>query len=306
MSPEQIATPHAVDARTDIWSLGVVLYRLVTGVLPFDGDSVTEVCARVLNASPRPLPHFRPELGALDFIVRRCLEKNRELRFHSIDELATAIRRYRSAAFIDTQPTSRPPPVATPRLVPSDAPMALPPPKESARRFIAPFVASLAAFVVAGAALGAYAAGGVNRLRELAASALTDGVAPPVVDLTGHPRRQLDVSPVASGVCAAKPVILRGGGVALPAERELARRDRDEDEDAKDDNTRDDAKAADAKKDAARGDEEEILDAAEIARRERRYRRYLDRHGYKPIREVLEQIEKPQPPLADVPAEPKP
>ena len=72
--------------------------------------------------------------------------------------------------------------------------MALPAPKESARRFIAPFVASLVAFVVAGAALGSYAAGGVNRFRGLAASALADGAAVSVGDVTGHPTRQLDVT----------------------------------------------------------------------------------------------------------------
>jgi serine/threonine protein kinase len=316
MSPEQIATPHAVDARTDIWSLGVVLYRLVSGVLPFDGDSVTEVCARVLNASPRPLPHFRPELGSLDFIVRRCLEKNRELRFLSVDELATAIRRYRSAAFTDTQPTSHPPPVVhqttshpppvvPPRHIPSDAPMALPAPAVSSRRFVAPFVASLVAFVAGGAALGSYAAGGVSRLREAAGAALSTGVTPNVVvDLTGHPRRQLVVSQVAPGVCAASPVRLRGGGVALPAEREVTRPDSEEDENKRDDASRDDPKAADSKKGAEPADAEDTIDAAEAARRERRYRRYLDRHGYKPIREVLEQIERPNPPGSVAPAEP--
>ncbi|HVW25320.1 MAG TPA: serine/threonine-protein kinase [Polyangiaceae bacterium] len=105
MSPEQIGAPQQVDERTDIWSLGVVLYRLVTGLLPFDGDSLAEVCARVLNAVPKPLPECNPALDAsLETIVARCLEKKPEDRYASVDELRKALERYVAGAVSQTRP----------------------------------------------------------------------------------------------------------------------------------------------------------------------------------------------------------
>ena len=92
MSPEQMSRPNEVDARSDLWSLGVVLFRLLTGHLPFEGDTVAEVCARVLEAPTPDALSLRPTLDpGLVAVVERCLCKHREARYRSADALAEAL-----------------------------------------------------------------------------------------------------------------------------------------------------------------------------------------------------------------------
>ena len=93
MSPEQ-ARGEAVDQRTDIWSLGVVLYEMLAGQLPFRGDYEQAVLYSILNESHRPLVDFRPGLPqAVVKIVERCLAKVPADRYQSLDDLIAALRR---------------------------------------------------------------------------------------------------------------------------------------------------------------------------------------------------------------------
>jgi serine/threonine-protein kinase len=92
MAPEQIASPDAVDARADIWSLGIVLFELLTNAVPFSAESTDLICYRILTAEPTPLAALRrdlpPELQAL---LGRCLCKSRDDRYASVQELAEAL-----------------------------------------------------------------------------------------------------------------------------------------------------------------------------------------------------------------------
>lgn len=95
MSPEQMRSSRYVDARADIWSLGVVLYVMVTGVLPFQAGTTIELCAMILSGSPpRPSDINRKISPELDSIIMRCLEKDPANRWTQIADLANALRPY--------------------------------------------------------------------------------------------------------------------------------------------------------------------------------------------------------------------
>jgi hypothetical protein len=111
MSPEQVSTPQQVDSRTDIWSVGVVLYRLLTNTSPFDGDSLVEVLSHILAASPVPLSDLSPDVDdELNAIVMRCLQKAPEDRYQTMSQLSDAL-----SAYLATRTSSQVEPGAEPR-----------------------------------------------------------------------------------------------------------------------------------------------------------------------------------------------
>jgi serine/threonine protein kinase len=95
MAPEQLAG-EGVDSRSDLFSLGVILYSMVTGHSPFTGNSATTVCFKVVNREPMPASSFDLELPrALDGVITRAMAKDPAERFQKGSEFAAALRELR-------------------------------------------------------------------------------------------------------------------------------------------------------------------------------------------------------------------
>lgn len=88
MSPEQL-NGKAVDGRSDLFSLGVIAYWLLTGVKPFDGDTLTEICVQVVTKEPAPPSEIEPGLNIdVDYVLSRALAKDPAMRYQSGSEMA--------------------------------------------------------------------------------------------------------------------------------------------------------------------------------------------------------------------------
>ncbi|HEX3100498.1 MAG TPA: serine/threonine-protein kinase [Pyrinomonadaceae bacterium] len=95
MSPEQ-ALGSEVDARSDIWSFGVVLYEMIAGSTPFNADQKSDVISQIINDQPKPLKEFRGDIRSeLQNIVVKCLAKNRDERYETARELFSDLSRLR-------------------------------------------------------------------------------------------------------------------------------------------------------------------------------------------------------------------
>ena len=98
MSPEQVAGGKA-DGRSDLYSIGITLYQLLRGELPFEAPSLTGLMFKIANTPPPDVTFLRPDISPLlKDIVERCLQKKPQARFQTGAELADALRQYRGRA----------------------------------------------------------------------------------------------------------------------------------------------------------------------------------------------------------------
>src|SRR5262249_9568136 len=98
MAPEQMQSLKYVDHRADIWSLGVILYYLMAGQRPFEGDDLMSVWTAIITGPPRRLDTLCPDVPpGLAQLVQRCLERDPDRRVQNVAALARALLPFASA-----------------------------------------------------------------------------------------------------------------------------------------------------------------------------------------------------------------
>jgi serine/threonine-protein kinase len=95
MAPEQLRDAKRVDARADIWAIGIVLYELLAGRLPFIAENMAQLLYAVIEGAPVSLRTARPEVPRrLETVVMRCLSRDPEMRFQNVADLGEALARF--------------------------------------------------------------------------------------------------------------------------------------------------------------------------------------------------------------------
>lgn len=240
MAPEQMRSSKGVDARADIWSMGVILYEMLGGRSPFNGETLPHVCARIMAEAPDSLREIRRDVPpALEAVVMRCLEKDAQRRFRDVAALAEALAPFgqadaRAAAnrigrvVRKTQPSSanlRADDATTtvnplrPEVAQTAAAFGTAASTSTARRpGSLPFVAGAAVLVVAGIVAVVATRGGSKEPAKAsagsAAPATAVGVSPPAGAANLGPTGTVDLAPAASE--SAAPVEALPTAVAAP------------------------------------------------------------------------------------------
>lgn len=97
MAPEQVNVDRVIDARTDVWAIGITMFELLTRELPFDGTSIPLMLRQILRDNPTPLRAKRPDAPPdLEMVISKCLAKDPNVRFHDAADLSRALATIRA------------------------------------------------------------------------------------------------------------------------------------------------------------------------------------------------------------------
>jgi tetratricopeptide (TPR) repeat protein len=163
MSPEQLASQADVDGRSDLYSLGCVLYEMLAGQPPFTGPPQT-LAHQHLNLAPRPVSEMRPTVpGALDEVLQRALAKTPADRFATASQLADAVRATSTRAAIAATPPPAAPPIAIAGPAPSVPAEPSSPVRAPSRRGAGRAAVLIALFAIVGA-IAAWRSGLIDRV----------------------------------------------------------------------------------------------------------------------------------------------